>query len=132
MLTLNFKHTYYWPTLAYGSTMASPEPEVIIKMSLLSVSNDASGRPEGLSLKDIEVLCFIKKNSREGHPYYNIRCQYSLLENHKQWLKLRYPNMRVVDECNDPNVIHRWNRFKREVIKKPNYYKNHFSQTEEK
>ena len=26
------------------------------------------------------VLCFIKKNSREVHPYYVIRCQYRLLE----------------------------------------------------
>ena len=101
-------------------------------MSLLSVSNDASVRPEGLSLKDIVVLCFIQKNSREEHPYYVIQCQYSRLENHKQWLKLCYPNMRVVDECNDPNAIHRWNMFKREVIKKPNYYKNHFSLTKEK
>ena len=82
----------------------------------MSVSNDASGRPEGLSLKDIEVLCFIKNNSGEGHPYYVIQCQYSQLENYKQWLKLRYPNMRVVDECNDPNTICLWNRFKREVI----------------
>ena len=38
--------------------------------------------------------------------------------------------MMVVDECNDPNAICLWNRFKREVIKKPNYYKNHFSRTE--
>ena len=40
--------------------------------------------------------------------------------------------MEVADECDDPNAIHRWCRFKREVIKKPNYYKNHFSLTEEK
>ena len=40
--------------------------------------------------------------------------------------------MRVVDECNDPSAIHQWNRFKREVIKKLNYYKNHFSLTKEK
>ena len=78
------------------------------------------------------VLCFIKKNSKEGHPYYVIRCQYRQLEKHKRWLKLRYPNMEVADECDDPNAIHRWNRFKREVIKKPNYYKNHFSLTKEK
>ena len=103
-----------------------------ISSSLLNVSNDASGRPEELSHKDIEVLCFIKKNSEEGHPYYIIQCQYSQLENHKQWLKLRYTNMRVIDECNDPNAICLWNRFKREVIKKPNYYKNHFNLTEEK
>ena len=78
------------------------------------------------------VLCFIKKNSREVHPYYVIRCQYRQLEKRKRWLKLRYPNMEVADKCDDPNAIHRWCRFNREVIKKPNYYKNHFSLTEEK
>ena len=78
------------------------------------------------------VLCFIKKNSREVHPYYVIRCQYRQLEKHKRWLKLRYPNMEVVDKCDNPKAIPRWNRFKREVIKKPNYYKNHFSLTKEK
>ena len=77
-------------------------------------------------------LCFIKKNSKNVHPYYVIRCQYRQLEKHKSWLRLRYPNMEVADECDDPNAIHRWCRFKREVIKKPNYYKNHFSLTEEK
>ena len=100
--------------------------------SLLSASNDASGRPKGFSLKDIEVLYFIKKNRKEGHPYYVIGCQYRQLEKHKQWLRLRYPSMVVADEFDDPNVIHLWNRFKREVIKKPNYYKNHFSLTKEK
>ena len=35
------------------------------------------------------VLCFIKKNSREVHPYYVIRCQYKQLEKQKRWLKLR-------------------------------------------
>ena len=78
------------------------------------------------------VLCFIKKNSKEVHPYYVIRCQYRQLEKHRQWLKLRYPNMEVADECDDPNAIHRWNRFKRELTKKANYYKNYFSLTEEK
>ena len=52
--------------------MTSPEPEIIIKMSLLSLSNDANDKPEGFSPKDIEVLRFIKKNCREGHPYYVI------------------------------------------------------------
>ena len=78
------------------------------------------------------VLCFIKKNSVEVHPYYVIQCQYRQLEKHKRWLKLRYPNMEIADECDDPNVIHQWNRFKCEVIKKPNYYKTHFRLTEEK
>ena len=69
------------------------------------------------------VLCFIKKNSKEVHPCYVIRCQYRQLQKHKQWLKLRYPNMEVTDKCDDPDAIHRWNRFKREVIKKPNWMK---------
>ena len=63
------------------------------------------------------VLCFIKKNSKEVHQYYVIRCQYRQLGKHKRWLKLCYPNMEVAGECDDPNAIHRWCRFKREVIK---------------
>ena len=60
--------------LCLTQKMTSSGPEIIIKMSpLLSVSNGASGRPEEPSLEDIEVLCFIKKNSYEGHPYYVIR-----------------------------------------------------------
>ena len=78
------------------------------------------------------VLRFIKKNSREVQLYYVIRCQYRRLEKHKRWLKLRYPNMEMADKCDDPNAIHRWNIFKSEVIKKLNYYKNHFRLTEEK
>ena len=78
------------------------------------------------------VLRFIKKNSREVHLYYVIRCQYRPLEKHKRWLKLRYPNMEMADKCDDPNANHRWNIFKSEVIKKPNYYNNHFRLTEEK
>ena len=78
------------------------------------------------------VLYFIKKNCREVNPFYIIRCQYKQLEEHKQWLILCYPNMEMADKCDDPNAIHRWNRLKREVIKKPNYYKNHFSLTKEK
>ena len=69
------------------------------------------------------VLCFIKKNNKKVHPYYVIRCQYRQLEKQKRCLKLRYPGMEVADECDDPNSIHRWNIFKREVIEKPNYYK---------
>ena len=78
------------------------------------------------------VLCFIAKNSNELHPYYVIRCQYKRLEKHKKWLRRRYPEMEVIDKCDDPNAIHRWCEFKREVIKKPNFYKNHFSLTDEK
>ena len=52
------------------------------------------------------VLCFIKKNSKQAHPYYVIRRQYRQLEKHKKYLKLRYPNMEVHDECDDPNAFH--------------------------
>ena len=52
------------------------------------------------------VLCFIKKNSKEAHPYYVIRCQYRQLEKYKKCLKLRYPNMKEVGRCDDPNAIH--------------------------
>ena len=78
------------------------------------------------------VLYFIKKNSWEVHPYYVIRCRYRQLEKHKRWLKLCYPNMEVADKCDDPNAIHRWNRFKHEVIKKPNYYKKPFQPDQRK
>ena len=78
------------------------------------------------------VLCFIKQNSKEAHSYYVIRCQYRQLQKYKRCLKLRYPNMEVADECDNPNAIHWWNLFKPEVIEKPNYQKSHFSLTEEK
>ena len=52
------------------------------------------------------VLCFIKKNSEEAHPYCVIQCQYRQLEKYKRWLKLCYPNMVVADKCDDPNAIH--------------------------
>ena len=77
------------------------------------------------------VLCFVDKNSDNVHQYYVIRCQAKRLTTHKRWLKERYPDMQVLDECDDPNGIHRWNRFKIGMIKKPNYYNNHFSLTEE-
>ena len=79
-----------------------------------------------------KALCFINKNSGEVHAYYVIWCQYKQLEKHKRWLKRRYSDMKVVDKCDDPNAIDRSNRLKREVIKKPNYYKDHFSLTKEK
>ena len=78
------------------------------------------------------VLCFFKKNSKETHSYYVNRCQYRQFEKYKRCLKLRYPNMEEADKYDNPNAIHRRNIFKSEVIEKPNYYKNHFSLTEEK
>ena len=52
------------------------------------------------------VLCFIKKNSNEIHPYYVTRCQYRQLEKYKRCLKLRYPNMEEAGRLDDPNAIH--------------------------
>ena len=65
------------------------------------------------------VLCFIKKNSEEVHPYYVIRCQYRQLEKYKKCLKFRYPNMEEAGRCDDLNAIYRWNIFKGEAIEKP-------------
>ena len=78
------------------------------------------------------VLCFIKKNRGEVHPYYVIQCQYRQLQKYKKCFKLRYSNMEEAGWCDVSNAIHRWNIFKSEVIEKPNYYKNHFILTEEK
>ena len=52
------------------------------------------------------VLCFIKKNSKEVHPYYVIRCQYRQLEKYKKFFELCYLGMEEVGRCNDPNTIH--------------------------
>ena len=40
--------------------------------------------------------------------------------------------MEEAGRCDDPNAIHQLGIFKSEVIEKTNYYKNHFSLTEEK
>ena len=40
--------------------------------------------------------------------------------------------MEEAGSCDDPKGIHRWNIFKSEVTEKPNYYKIHFSLTQEK
>ena len=53
------------------------------------------------------VLCFIKKNSGEVHPYYIFRCQHMQLGKRKWWLRIRYPNMEVANKYDDPNAIHR-------------------------
>ena len=52
------------------------------------------------------VPYIIKQNSGEAHPYYVIQCEYKQLEKHNRWLKLRYPNMKVPDKCDDLNAIH--------------------------
>jgi len=71
------------------------------------------------------VLCFVDKKSNEEHQFYAIRCQRKALENHKRYLIRRYPEMEVLGECEDANAVHRWCRFKREMV--TNFYRNHFN-----
>ena len=71
------------------------------------------------------VLCFVDKKSDEKHQLYAIRCQRKALENHKRYLKKRYPEMEVLGECEDANAVHRWCRFKEEKI--TDFYRNHFN-----
>lgn len=76
------------------------------------------------------VLCFIDKGEPdEEHQYYVIRCQQRSLEKHKKMLKNRYPDMVVLDQCDDPNSVHSWCRFRKDIIE--DFYKNHFNLTEE-
>ena len=75
------------------------------------------------------VLCFVNKNSDERHQFYVIRCQRKSLETHKRCLRNRYPNMVVLGECEDANAVHRWCRFKKNVI--DDFHRNHFNLNEE-
>ena len=75
------------------------------------------------------ILCFIDKNCDERHQFYVIRCQRRILKNHKKLLRVRYPNMVVLGECDDANAVHRWCRFKEDVI--TSSFKNHFNLDEE-
>ncbi len=85
------------------------------------IANRHVPRIEGID----NVLCFIAKKAGERHQFYVIRCQRKVLEKHKKCLRNRYPNMTVLDECNDPNAVHRWNRFKSESVH--DFYRNHFN-----
>ena len=78
------------------------------------------------------VLSLIDKQcENEPHKFYMIRCQYKNLNNHKKWLRNRYPNMIEKGESDDPNAVHRWCSFKKDFFSIENYYKKHFSMTEE-
>ena len=80
------------------------------------------------------ILCFIdKQHDDEQYPYYVIRCQQKSLREHQKCLRLRYPGMQIIGECDDPNAVHRWCRFRDKTIQKPHFWKNHFSlDTQEK
>ena len=84
------------------------------------------------------ILCVVAKNNPDEtgkpgrHPYYMIRCQKKALPKHLNILRDKYPNMIVKEpECDDPNAVHCWNRFKTDILTKHNYYRNHFSLPEE-
>ena len=53
------------------------------------------------------VLCFIKKISKEAQPYYVNQCQYRQLEKYKKCLKLNYPRMEEAGRCADQNAVNR-------------------------
>ena len=84
------------------------------------------------------ILCVVVKNNPDEtgkpgrHPYYMIRCQKKALSKHLNILRDKYPLMIVKEpECDDPNAVHCWNRFKTDILTKQNYYRNHFSLPEE-
>ena len=84
------------------------------------------------------VLVVVEKNMPDEevkpaqHPYYMIRCQKKCLNAQIKILRIKYPNMIVKEPvCNDANSIHAWSRFKQDILKKQNYYLNHFSLPEE-
>ena len=75
------------------------------------------------------VLCFVDKKSDDKHQFYVIRCQRKALETHKRCLRNRYPDMVILKECDDANAVHRWCRFKGEIIN--DFHRNHFNLNEE-
>ena len=84
------------------------------------------------------ILCVVEKNNPDEigkpgrHPYYMIKSQKKALSKHLNILRDKYPNMIVKEpECDDPNAVHCWNRFKTDILTKQNYYRNHFSLAEE-
>jgi len=75
------------------------------------------------------VLVAIEKNQPdELHPFYMLRCQKMQVDRRLSVLRAKYPDMDVLEpECDDPNAIHAWNRFKHRILTKENYYRNHFT-----
>ena len=55
-----------------------------------------------------------------------MRCQYRNLDKQTNMLRVRYPNMRVKGEYDDPNAVHHWVTFKKDILGKENYHFNHF------
>ena len=89
------------------------------------VANRHVPRRQGID----NVLCFVDKKSNDKHQFYVIRCQRKALETHKRCLRNRYPDMVILEECDDANAVHRWCRFKGETIE--DFHRNHFNLDEE-
>ena len=51
------------------------------------------------------------------------------MENHKRFLRERYPDMVILGECENANAVHRWCCFKEESV--CDFYRNHFNLDEE-
>jgi len=85
------------------------------------------------------VLVAIEKNTEteadeKARPFtnYMLRCQKKQVNERLSVLRVKYPDMLVLEpECDDPNAVHAWNRFKRGVLTRANYYRNHFNLPEE-
>ena len=58
------------------------------------------------------LVPFLKNKTDEVYPYYMIRCQYRNLDKQTNMLRVKYPNMRVKGEYDDPNAVHHWVTFK--------------------
>ena len=97
------------------------------------VANRRVPRRDGIDT----VLCPVVKNDPDEagkpgrHEYYIIRCQRRVLKYHINCLRLRYPDMTVKKTCDDGNAIHRFSRFTKDVLQKPNFYRNHFNLVDE-
>ena len=72
------------------------------------------------------LVPFVKNKTDEVYPYYMIRCQYRNLDKQTNMLRVKYPNMRVKGEYDDPNTVHHWVTFKKDILGKDNYHFNHF------
>ena len=53
---------------------------------------------------DIVLSLIDKQCKNEPHKFYMIHCHYKNLNNHKKWLRKRYPNMIEKGESYNPNV----------------------------
>ena len=51
------------------------------------------------------------------------------MENHKRFLRERYPDMVILGECENANAVHRWCCFNEESV--CDFYRNHFNLDEE-